>query len=90
MTDAKKIELNQTENALAELSDLLLKLNDKLDDKKNLLNSQKKEMISESKKNADNLLLLQETSQNLLHNIDHLISKLDKVLENDGASYNNN
>ncbi len=90
MTDAKKIELNQTENALAELSDLLLKLNDTLDDKKNLLNSQKKEMISESKKNADNLLLLQETSQNLLHNIDHLISKLDKVLENDGASYNNN
>lgn len=90
MTDAKKIELNQTENALAELSDLLLKLNDKLDDKKNLLNSQKKEMISESKKNADNLLLLQETSQNLLHNIDNIISKLDKVLENDGASYNNN
>lgn len=90
MTDAKKIELNQTENALAELSDLLLKLNDKLDDKKNLLNSQKKEIISESKKNADNLLLLQETSQNLLHNIDNIISKLDKVLENDGASYNNN
>lgn len=90
MTDAKKIELNQTENALAELSDLLLKLNDTLDDKKNLLNSQKKEMISESKKNADNLLLLQETSQNLLHNIDNIISKLDKVLENDGASYNNN
>ena len=90
MTDAKKIELNQTENALAELSDLLLKLNDTLDDKKNLLNSQKKEMISESKKNAANLLLLQETSQNLLHNIDNIISKLDKVLENDGASYNNN
>lgn len=90
MTDVKKIELNQTENALAELSDLLLKLNDTLDDKKNLLNSQKKEMVSESKKNADNLLLLQETSQNLLHNIDNIISKLDKVLENDGASYNNN
>ena len=90
MTDVKKIELNQTENALAELSNLLLKLNDTLDDKKNLLNSQKKEMISESKKNADNLLLLQETSQNLLHNIDNIISKLDKVLENDGASYNNN
>ncbi len=90
MTDAKKIELNQTENALAELSNLLLKLNDKLDDKKNLLNSQKEERISESEKNADNLLLLQETSQNLLHNIDNIISKLDKVLENDGASYNNN
>lgn len=90
MTEAKKIELTQTENALAELSDVLVKLFDVLDEKKNAWNAEKKALTTQAKEDSENLELLKNASQNIIHNIDSVISKLDKVLENDGTSNNNN
>lgn len=90
MTEAKKIELTQTENALAELSNVLVKLSDVLDDKKIAWNTEKKALASQAKEDSENLELLKTASQNIIQNIDNVISKLDKVLENDGTSNNNN
>lgn len=90
MTEAKKIELTQTQNALAELSDVLVKLSDVLDEKKNAWNAEKKALANQAKEDSENLELLKTASQNIIHNIDNVISKLDKVLENDGTSNDNN
>lgn len=90
MTEAKKIELTQTENALAELSNVLVKLSDVLDEKKNAWNAEKKNLANQAKEDSENLELLKTASQNIIHNIDNVISKLDKVLENDGTSNDNN
>ena len=90
MTDTKKIELPQTENALAELSAALVKLEEIFDEKKNSWSLEKKNLIAEAQENAENLEMLKTSSQNIILNIDSVITKLDKVLENDGSSNNNN
>lgn len=90
MTEAKKIELTQTENALAELSNVLVRLSDVLDEKKNAWNAEKKALTNQAKEDSENLALLKTASQNIIQNIDNVISKLDKVLENDGSSNDNN
>ena len=85
-----KSELIQTNDALAELSEVLIALNDALNIKKT--------EISKNKKDGENLLrstnekfeILKESSTGVLNNINGIINKLDKVLENDGNSYNNN
>lgn len=90
VTDTKKIELSQTGNALAELSDVLIKLNTILDEKKDQLDTAKKKQESELGDNNKRLQILKSSSQNIIKNIDAVIVKLDKVLENDGTSNNNN
>lgn len=89
MTDTKKIELNQTNNALAELSEVLLKLSDIIDDKKDKLAADRKKLEQEVAENSKRKDILTETSKNIINNIDSVISKLDKILENDGTSNNN-
>ncbi len=90
VTDTKKIELSQTGNALAELSDVLIKLNTILDEKKDQLDTAKKKQEAELGDNNKRLQILKSSSQNIIKNIDAVIVKLDKVLENDGTSNNNN
>lgn len=90
VTDTKKIELSQTGNALAELSDVLVKLNTILDEKKDQLDTAKKKQEAELGDNNKRLQILKSSSQNIIKNIDAVIVKLDKVLENDGTSNNNN
>lgn len=90
VTDTKKIELSQTGNALAELSDVLIKLNTILDEKKDQLDTAKKKQEAELGDNNKRLQILKSSSQNIIKNIDAVIVKLDKVLENDGSSNNNN
>lgn len=90
VTDTKKIELSQTGNALAELSDVLIKLNTILDEKKDQLDTAKKKQEAELGDNNKRLQILKNSSQNIIKNIDAVIVKLDKVLENDGTSNNNN
>ncbi len=90
VTDTKKIEFTQTGNALAELSEVLVKLNGIIDEKKDQLSSAKKKQESELSDNSKRLEILKSSSQNIIKNIDAVITKLDKVLENDGTSNNNN
>ena len=90
VTDTKKIELSQTGNALAELSDVLIKLNTILDEKKDQLDTAKKKQEAELGDNNKCLQILKSSSQNIIKNIDAVIVKLDKILENDGTSNNNN
>ena len=90
VTDTKKIELSQTGNALAELSDVLVKLNTILDEKKDRLSNAKIKSEAELSDNNKRLEMLKSSSQNIIKNIDAVIVKLDKVLENDGTSNNNN
>lgn len=89
VTDTKKIEFNQTGNALAELSEVLVKLNSIIDEKKDQISSAKKKQESELNDNSKRLEILKTSSQNIINNIDAVITKLDKVLENDGTSNNN-
>lgn len=90
MTDAKKIEFSLTNNALAELSDVLVKLNEVIDEKKDKLALSQKKIDAEIKDNNKRLEILKSSSENIIKNIDAVITKLDKVLENDGSSNNNN
>lgn len=90
MTDTKKIELNHTNNALAELSDVLIKLNGVIDEKKNQISDIRKKQEAELIDNSKRLNILKNSSQNIIKNIDAVIMKLDKVLENDGTGNNNN
>ena len=90
VTATKKIELSQTGNALAELSDVLVKLNTILDEKKDRLSNAKRKSEAELSDNNKRLEMLKSSSQNIIKNIDAVIVKLDKVLENDGTSNNNN
>lgn len=90
VTDTKKIELSQTGNALAELSDVLVKLNSILDEKKDKLDAAQKSNEAELNDSNKRLEILKSSSQNIIKNIDAVIVKLDKVLENDGTSNNNN
>ena len=90
MTDAKKIEFSQTNNALAELSDVLVKLNGILHEKKDKLALSQKKIEAERKDNSKRLEILKSSSENIIRNIDAVIMKLDKVLENDGTGNNNN
>lgn len=89
VTDTKKIEFNQTSNALAELSDVLVRLNDVIDEKKGQISSTQKKQESEMADNSVSLEILKSSSQSIIKNIDAVIMKLDKVLENDGTSNNN-
>ena len=84
------MEFCETNNALAELSEVLLLLNNVIDEKKEALNAEGKKLRAESADNEKRLKILKDSSQNVINNIDLLINKLDKVLENDGSGNNNN
>lgn len=86
----KKFELPQTNDALAELSDTLVNLNNVLAAKKNELKNVEKQNDALLKSREKQLVLLKEASENVLGNIDEMIVKLDKVLENNGTGNDNN
>lgn len=86
----KKFELPQTNDALAELSDTLVNLNNVLAAKKNELKNAEKQNDALLKSRERQLALLKEASENVLGNIDEMIVKLDKVLENNGTGNDNN
>ena len=89
MTD-NFFELTRTNDALAELSDTLILLNNALAAKKNDLKALEKTHDAVLKKRENQLGILKDASENVLKNIDTMIEKLDKVLENNGSSNNNN
>lgn len=90
MADIKKIEFAETNNALAELSEMLLLLGNAIDEKKAALAAEEKKLQTEAADSEKRLKILKDSSQNVINNIDSIINKLDKVLENDGSGNNNN
>ena len=88
--EAKKNEFAQTNSALSELSEALAKLNVAVSTKRNELKVSAQAQEELLKDRESRLKILQTSSQNILHNIDNIIGKLDKVLEEDVTSNNNN
>ena len=83
MTDTKKSDFSQTDDALAELNAALMHLSEAAEGKK-------REQQSEAKQKDQKLELLTESCTNIVSNIDGIINRLDKILEDNGTSNNNN
>lgn len=86
----KNTDLPQTHAALAGLSSALQNLSLVLESKKTELAQREKKNGEALKDKEARLNILKESSQKIIHNIDAVMSRLDKVLENDGASNHNN
>lgn len=86
----KNVELPQTNAAIAGLSEALDKLNEVLSAKKEQLSAKDAKAKSQLKTSETNLALLKNTSEKIITNINAVMSRLDKVLENDVSSNDNN
>lgn len=89
MTDTKNSELPQTDSALADLSAALLHLNELASAKKQQLDQEKKKTQAKLSSQEKSFGLLKESCSGIVANIDNIIEKLDRVLENNGTSNNN-
>lgn len=90
MTDTKKSDFSQTDDALAELNAALMHLSEVAEGKKRELDARLREQQSEAKQKGQKLELLTESCTNIVSNIDGIINRLDKILEDNGTSNNNN
>ncbi len=90
MTDTKKSDFSQTDDALAELNAALMHLSEVAEGKKRELDARLREQQSEAKQKDQKLELLTESCTNIVSNIDGIINRLDKILEDNGTSNNNN
>lgn len=88
--DAKKIDLARTNDALSALSEALNNLSTTVAAKKNDLKNDAKQQNALLKDRENRLEILTSSSENILSNIDEIIKKLDKVLDNNGTSNDNN
>ncbi len=88
--DAKKIDLARTNDALSALSEALNNLSTTVAAKKNDLKNDAKQQNALLKDRENRLEILTSSSENILSNIDEIIKKLDKVLDNNGSSNDNN
>jgi len=88
--DAKKIDLARTNEALSALSEALTNLSTAAAAKKNDLKNAEKQQSALLKDRENRLEILTSSSENILHNIDEIIKKLDKVLDDNGSGNDNN
>lgn len=86
----KNFDLPQINQALADLSEVIIELNNAVASKKAEIKNNVKATENQLKEKDAKLNILRESSQNVLDNIGTIITKLDKVLENNGSSNNNN
>lgn len=86
----KNFDLPQINQALADLSEVIIELNNAVAAKKAEIKNSVKATENQLKEKDAKLNILRESSQNVLDNIGTIITKLDKVLENNGSSNNNN
>ena len=86
----KNFDLPQINQALADLSEVIIELNNAVASKKAEIKNSAKATENQLKEKDAKLNILRESSQNVLDNIGTIITKLDKVLENNGSSNNNN
>ena len=86
----KNAELPQTSAAIAGLSDALARLNSAIGSKKDEMARKEKRYGAELKDSEARLELLKASSRKIIDNINTVMTRLDKVLENDGTSNDNN
>lgn len=86
----KNVELPQTNAAIAGLSEALDQLNEVLSVKAEQLSAAKIKNEAQLKNSEANLELLKNASEKIITNINAVMSRLDKVLENDVSSNDNN
>ena len=86
----KNTDLPQTNAALAGLSAALQNLSTAMSSKKAELAQREKQHTKELADSESKLEILKASSQKIINNIDAVMTRLDKVLENDGASNSNN
>ncbi len=90
MTDTKKSDFCQTQEALADLTAALLHLSETAELKKKEWQNRENNLKNEISSKDEAINLLTESCTDIINNIDGIISRMNKVLENDGASYSNN
>lgn len=90
MTDTKKNDFNQTNEALADLSAELLHLSEVVELKKQEWKTKEKNLQGEIENKSKTINVLTESYTNIIDNIDGIIGHINKVLEKDGSSYDNN
>ena len=90
MTDTKNSDFPQTDDAMAELNSALMHLGEVVESKKQEINVRTKDLQNEVSQEKQKLDFLTESCNSIVANIDSIINRLDKVLEDDGASNNNN
>ena len=90
MTDTKKSDFPQTDDAMAELNSALMHLSEIVEGKKQEIGARTKNLQNVVKQEKQKLDYLTESCNSIVANIDSIINRLDKVLEDNGASNNNN
>ena len=75
---------------MAELNSALMHLGEVVESKKQEINARTKDLQNEAKQEKQKLDFLSESCNSIVANIDNIINRVDKVLENDGSSNNNN
>ena len=90
MTDTKNSDFPQTDDAMAELNSALMHLGEVVESKKQEINVRTKDLQNEVSQEKQKLDFLTESCNSIVANIDGIINRLDKVLEDNGTSNNNN
>ena len=90
MTDTKNSDFPQTDDAMAELNSALMHLSEIVEGKKQEIGARTKNLQNEAKQEKQKLDFLAESCNSIVANIDGIINRLDKVLEDNGTSNNNN
>ncbi|MBQ8436070.1 MAG: hypothetical protein IJX20_00310 [Alphaproteobacteria bacterium] len=90
MTDIKSNDFLQTNEALADLTAALLHLSETAEQKKQELSVREKNQQTELKNKNDIISTLTNSCTDIISNIDSIINRMDKVLENNGSSNSNN
>ncbi|MBE6453142.1 MAG: hypothetical protein E7012_06615 [Alphaproteobacteria bacterium] len=88
--DNKFFDFPETTKALAELSADIVKITSALKTENEKLVLKNNQCVDELTRKEENLLKLQQTSLGVIENIDIMITQLDKVLDKNGSSNNNN
>lgn len=75
---------------MAELNSALMHLSEIVEGKKQEIGARTKNLQNEAKQEKQKLDFLAESCNSIVANIDGIINRLDKVLEDNGTSNNNN
>ena len=82
--------LPQTKKALSELDNMLNRLHQSLQNKKNAIGQQRQSYKHNMTQKNEQIDVLKETVANTLNKVINATQKIDMVLKEDGSSNNNN
>ena len=86
----KLLELENTQSVLGDINQAIGMLDELVLNKKNEMVKREKLAKAQLEETQNKLEKLQATSEDVISNIDDIISKLYKILENNGTDNNNN